>query len=364
MRGSIVRRSVIAALLVLAALAAGAPTAGAESITDGADQDARDALRLLRYVPEDYRATCGVLDPAARFSGIAERAQYIQGGVGCFPEPGLYVTFTQFTDRDVAEDAFDSFLTSGDYFGDFPPDSDCGGDGTYDVRGREVGRWACYTMDPARVAPTGGAARGVELNWVDSRSAILGTAVRRDGDEQSLYDWWSGDGSGPLSSPTAEGIPPPLTAAEQRRVGRRLLRLVPKGFRASCAPLDVNRPDDVSSTEFETRVFIRAMVRCSPESGPDLVSYYAFSDAAHTDAYMTKLTNDVEFGTDDCPATSTYKVGRKRAGAYSCWFYGDPTNAAVIWGNDDLAVVGLAIRSDADSDELLRWWASSGGPVT
>jgi hypothetical protein len=360
MRVSTSHRLLVCGALALFALMVSASGAAAAPPTRGADTDARYALRVLRYVPESYRGTCQALAPTDHFSGVAAQAGAIRGSVECFPEPGLAVTFTQFSSAAAMDAAYDSYLIS-DNFGEFAAGVDCGGDGTYDVGGETVGRWACYTQDPT----TTGGVSGVQTNWTDTRTSILATAVRRDADAAALAEWWNGSDAGPLSRPTDAGIPAPLSAAEQRRVGRRLLRVVPEDLRESCAPGDVNHLDDIGAEVFGSRVFIRAMLRCEPTDGADAAFYFAFADGWVARQYTEKVENTVDLsgGASDCPASGTYRAGKKRdAGAYVCWFH--PDGAAIVWSNDSLAVVGDAIDYDGDADSLLEWWRQSGGPIT
>lgn len=363
MRGSTGQRWLVVVLLVGTALVGGAHPASAATPTNGADVAARDALGLLRYVPEGYRSACQVWDADRLAAAIAPQAASLQGAVACTPERGLTVYFTRYRTRAAMDAAYDGFLTGGD-FGEFAAGSDCGGDSTYDVRGETVGRWACYQQDPARLQLGPGDPLPVQINWTDGRSAVLGSAVRGDGDDAALYEWWSGSDAGPLTKPTNRGIPAPLTASEQRRVGKRLLRAVPRELRTSCAPADVNDPDATDPAEFASRIFVRAVVRCSPASGVTEVRYFALPDAASAAGLVTAYAGTAEVGPDDCPTAGTYRVGGKRAGTYRCWFHGDPAAAVVMWSHHDLAVVGLARRADGDSDALLDWWRESGGPVT
>ena len=205
--------------------------------------------RVLQYVPVSVRGTCRTSSPDAGSSVSASFAEHVDVELVCSGGDGAdFVYYDKISDGTL-DQAFDAYLLN-------PlttPDNDCDKQGSYQVGGEEAGRWACYKIDPAQVAPTGTADHAVELNWTDSRSKILVEAIRGDGDSTKLNAWWDTADAGPLSDAHREGIPPAMSVAEQKAAQKQLLAHIPAAVRKTCTPDSLTDEKSLGETLFPWR---------------------------------------------------------------------------------------------------------------
>jgi hypothetical protein len=335
------------------------------------DQQANAARALLQYVPESVRATCQTITPNTTNSVRASFAGDVDVELVCSGGDGADLVYYDKISDGTLDQAFDSYLQS-----PFTtPDNDCESQGTYQVKGEDAGRWACYEVDPAQVAPTGGAAHAVELNWTDTRSKILVQAIRSDGDATKLNDWWDTADAGPLSVPTKAGIPPTLSVAQQQAAQKKLLAHIPAVVRKTCSPDSLTDVRSLGQTLFPWRVWLLASVTCAKQTtaGVDFVGYESFANAdamtAHLHQYPVRTTSPDARG--QCEAQGEYEHGGKPAGAYQCTYYGvsgpvsevAPHGAVLQWTYTPALIGGEAVNNAGKAAPIYKWWKSVGGNI-
>ena len=148
---------------------------------------------------------------------------------------------------------------------------------------------------------------------------------------------------------------PAVTGPSQAE--RSLRALVPEAFRSTCSPSSSPAPNATASVDcIPTEMY--SVTYASYGTVDDLHSAFeAFSSPAD-------LTN-----TDcahDASGRHAYKVNGTAAGEVAC--YTDEgagistTDSVIVWTDDDLLVLGRAVRGDAADQTLYLWWTTETGP--
>jgi hypothetical protein len=342
------------------------------SITStSSDEQANAARALLQYVPVSVRGTCRTSSPDSGSSVSASFAEHVDVELVCGGGDGADVVYYDKISDGTLDQAFDAYLLN-------PlttPDNDCDKQGSYQVDGEEAGRWACYKIDPAQVAPTGTADHAVELNWTDSRSKILVQAIRGDGDSTKLNAWWDTTDAGPLSEPTRAGIPAAMSVAQQKAAQKQLLAHIPAAVRKTCTPDSLTDEKSLGETLFPWRVWLRASVTCGKQSqaGVDFVGYESFANStsmtAHLHQYPVRTTTAEVQG--QCEGEGDYDHAGKRAGEYQCTYFGvsgpvsevAPHGAALQWSYAPALIDGEAVNNAGDPAPIYKWWKRVGGNI-
>jgi serine/threonine-protein kinase len=165
------------------------------------------------------------------------------------------------------------------------------------------------------------------------------------------------DASGSPSA-SASPTPAPVFATLDRAPNadeQRLLSLVPEEIRATCDPAEPKAPridpDDAI-----------AAVACS--DGPVQSLYELFGSRDQMDVSFGNRVNAADaFGGDcatDHEAQNDYTVGGEDRGRVMCHRLQDQSVSVVAWTDENLLVLGQAIRNDLGDLSLYDWWLSAG----
>ena len=136
-----------------------------------------------------------------------------------------------------------------------------------------------------------------------------------------------------------------------------LLAVVPDAFRPSCRVSGSPPPDATASVD------------CSDGDLYE-VTYSRFaSDDALERAFEAFASAADQTATDcsrDPSARGEYTVNRVRAGEVACYLEegtsAGSTRSVIVWTDEELAILGRAIRRDAADLTLFEWWRTEAGP--
>jgi len=148
---------------------------------------------------------------------------------------------------------------------------------------------------------------------------------------------------------------PPESGPSQAE--RSLRALVPEGFRASCSSSSSPPSGAIASMD------------CMPNEAYS-VTYASFRSADDLRAAFERYASPADLTNVDCArdpsARHEYTVNGTRAGEVAC--YTDEgtslstTDSVIVWTDDELLVLGRAVRGDAADLTLYAWWKTEAGP--
>jgi class 3 adenylate cyclase len=174
--GALVVALVVTGILTNA-LGGNDPRAGKTGLTDA-------ERMLVAVVPERLRSTCsraGVTLPDATASVVCRREHYS-------------VTYSRFTTPEDMQQRFEAFAAAV-----IEPGGDCANDPAafheYKLNGIPWGDVACHVEDRRSGLSTAASV----IVWTDEELLVLARAVRDDGADLTLYEWWRTE-AGPATS--------------------------------------------------------------------------------------------------------------------------------------------------------------------
>jgi class 3 adenylate cyclase len=150
------------------------------------------------------------------------------------------------------------------------------------------------------------------------------------------------------------GAEPGLTAAE-----RSLVTVVPGGLRGTCERAAVSLPDAVASID------------CGLD--PYAVTYSRFDALDEMrdrfDAFAAAVPSVGGDCSADASAVNPYTVNGIERGQVACYVDGRESGltaatSVIVWTDDELLVLGRALRDDAADLTLYEWWRTDAGPST
>jgi class 3 adenylate cyclase len=140
--------------------------------------------------------------------------------------------------------------------------------------------------------------------------------------------------------------------------GTRALRaLVPDAIRASCLPATSSPPDAVAGLE------------CHPDETYS-VSYARFRTPDEMQAAFEGFASPADLTKTDCATEASarheYTINGVSAGEVACYTVeGDSistSDSVIAWTDNDLLVLGRAMRGDTADRTLYDWWRTETGP--
>ncbi len=143
-----------------------------------------------------------------------------------------------------------------------------------------------------------------------------------------------------------------LTDAE-----RSLLALVPEGFRSNCSSSTSPPPNATASVD------------CIPTEMYS-VTYASYGSAEHLRTAFEGFASPADLTNVDCArdpsARHGYTVNGTPAGEVACYVVEgtsiSTTDSVIVWTDDELLVLGRAVRGDAADLTLYTWWTTETGP--
>jgi class 3 adenylate cyclase len=147
---------------------------------------------------------------------------------------------------------------------------------------------------------------------------------------------------------------PGLTAAE-----RSLVTIVPAGLQGTCERAAASLPDAVASID------------CGIE--PYAVTYSRFDALDEMrdrfDAFAAAVPTVGGDCSADASAVNPYTVNGIERGQVACYMDErasglSAATSVIVWTDDELLVLGRALRGDAADLTLYEWWRTSAGPST
>jgi len=159
---------------------------------------------------------------------------------------------------------------------------------------------------------------------------------------------------GLLTNVLGEESPP---GRERSQAERSLRALVPEGFRSSCS--SSSSPPSGAITSMD----------CIPNEMYS-VSYASFRTADDLRAAFERFASPADLTNVDCArdpsARHEYTVNGSPAGEVACYVVDgtslSTTDSVIVWTDDELLVLGRAVRGDAADLTLYTWWQSETGP--
>ena len=138
---------------------------------------------------------------------------------------------------------------------------------------------------------------------------------------------------------------------------RALRALVPEAIRASCAPATSSPPDAIAGVE------------CHPEESYT-VSYARFRLSDEMQAAFEGFASPADLTKTDCAteafARQEYTINGVSAGEVACYTVkGDSistSDSVIAWTDNELLVLGRAVRGDTADRTLFDWWRTETGP--
>jgi hypothetical protein len=102
---------------------------------------------------------------------------------------------------------------------------------------------------------------------------------------------------------------------------------------------------------------------CTPTDADVTVTYSGFDTADHMGAaYQSSLdTIDLTTLADACDLgtwTGAYQLDGQDVGQMTCWPEG--TGHAIMWSDDRLSVLAVAVSRTLDPSTLYQWWTGAG----
>ena len=143
-----------------------------------------------------------------------------------------------------------------------------------------------------------------------------------------------------------------LTDAE-----RSLLAVVPEGFRSNCSSSSSPPPNATASVD------------CIPTEMYS-VTYASYGSAEHLRTAFEGFASPADLTNVDCArdpsARHGYTVNGTPAGEVACYVEEgtsiSTTDSVIVWTDDELLVLGRAVRGDAADLTLYTWWTTETGP--
>ena len=156
----------------------------------------------------------------------------------------------------------------------------------------------------------------------------------------------------PRPAPTPTPEPSPAVPLPSGDLTSLLLAHVPAAFASTCVP-DSQRLWD---GELVTLV-------CKPQDSDVTVTYSGFDTADHMGAaYQSSLdTIDLSVLSDGCDTgtwTGSYLRDGQPIGQATCWTLDD--GQAIMWSDDALSVLAVAVSPSLDALGLYQWWLEAG----
>ena len=138
---------------------------------------------------------------------------------------------------------------------------------------------------------------------------------------------------------------------------RALRALVPEAIRASCAPATSSPPDAVAGLE------------CHPDEAYT-VSYARFAVSDEMHAAFEGYASPADPTETDCATTPSarqeYTINGVTGGELACYSVEgesiSTTDSVIVWTDNELLVLGRAVRGDAADRTLYDWWRTETGP--
>ncbi len=176
-----------AASLALLLAACPAPPTGQETPQPTGEALTPEEQELLTHVAEGLRDTC-VGDSREPQTVPDEVVAAVECTPGDFPD---FVSYEEYASQEEMDAIFDGFVSASD-----ESEGDCAqgeeGYGPYSLGDEPVGRLLCDRIGSEDEGP------GYFMLWTDERLNILASARTAEDDLSRLYDWWTGDESGPI----------------------------------------------------------------------------------------------------------------------------------------------------------------------
>jgi hypothetical protein len=155
--------------------------------------------------------------------------------------------------------------------------------------------------------------------------------------------------------PAATAPPAPVPSASMptgAALAALLLDHVPETIAAGCEP-DTQR---LWAGELATAV-------CTDDIGGVAVSYSGFESADAVEAAIDASLEDIDVSAlaascDLGTFVGPYEVEGEEVGRVVCW--AEQGGQAIMWSDDRLAILGVAVSSTLDPASLYLWWLSAG----
>ena len=156
----------------------------------------------------------------------------------------------------------------------------------------------------------------------------------------------------PAPTPTPAPVDSPGAPLPSGDLTALLLAHIPAGIAPTCTP-DTQRLWD---GELVTLV-------CTPTDADVKVTYSGFDTADHMGAaYQSSLdTIDLSALADGCDAgtwTGPYQLDGQDVGQVTCW--SEPNGHAIMWSDDRLSIMSVAVSPSLDAAGLYLWWIDAG----
>jgi hypothetical protein len=153
----------------------------------------------------------------------------------------------------------------------------------------------------------------------------------------------------PPTSPPSESPGAPLPSGDLVAL---LLPHIPDAIASTCTT------DDQRLWEGELVTLV-----CSPTDADVLVTYSGFDTAAHMGtAYQSALDTidlaNLAASCDQGTYTGSYQVDGEPAGQITCW--SETNGRAIMWSDDRLSMLSVAVSASLDPAGLYLWWLTAG----
>jgi hypothetical protein len=154
----------------------------------------------------------------------------------------------------------------------------------------------------------------------------------------------------PTRSPSLLASPAPSVPAGD--LTGLLLAHIPADIASTCTP----DPQRLWEGELVTLV-------CGPSDADIEVTYSGFDTAEHMGAaYQSSLdTIDLSSLAASCDTgtwTGTYQLEGQDVGQATCW--SEPNGQAIMWSDDRLSILSVAVSPSLDASSLYQWWLDAG----
>ncbi len=153
----------------------------------------------------------------------------------------------------------------------------------------------------------------------------------------------------PTPTPAPSGSPLPLPSGDLVSL---LLAHIPADIATTCSP------DSQRLWEGEVVTLV-----CAPADADVEVTYSGFDTADHMGAaYQSSLdTIDLSQMADSCDAgtfSGSYQLDNAPVGQLTCWQEG--AGQAIMWSDDRLSILSVAVSPSLDAAGLYLWWEGAG----
>ncbi len=154
----------------------------------------------------------------------------------------------------------------------------------------------------------------------------------------------------PAPTPAPSGSPGPSLPTGD--LGGLLLAHIPDAIAASCVP-DTQR---LWEGELET-------LACSLLDADVVVTYSGFDTHDHMGAAYQESLDALDMSdlADSCDLgtwTGSYQANGVDVGQVTCW--SEPNGRAIMWSDDRLSMLSVAVSPSLDSGGLYQWWLGAG----